>query len=92
MFVALTHSSGVHAHLRGSWSRAAPGPRFRVSGTEAGSAVAGPMDGQEAPLLAGCAPGTDGDRRGTEPRDAVVTATVLDAARRSATDGAVVRL
>jgi predicted dehydrogenase len=136
VFVALTHASGAHSHLWGSWSQAAPGLRFRVSGTEAAYTVSGPMDGQEAALLTGRTPATDGEEWGAEPperwgrlargeeretvptergrwdtfypafaaavrgqgsvpvdpRDAVVTATVQDAARRSATDGTVVRL
>jgi predicted dehydrogenase len=135
-FVALTHRDGALSHLWGSWTQAAPGLRFRVSGTEAAYTVRGPMDGQESALLAGRTPASDGDEWGTEPperwgrvvrgderetvptergrwdtfypafagavrgqgpvpvdpRDAVATATVLDAARRSATDGTVVRL
>ena len=35
MFIALTHASGVHSHLWGSWRQSAPGPRFRVIGTAA---------------------------------------------------------
>jgi predicted dehydrogenase len=136
VFVALTHASGARAHLWGSWSQGAPGTRFRVSGTEGAYVVDGPMDGQEAALLAGRTPATEGAAWGAEPeerwgrfsrgdggelvptvpgawqtyypafaaavrgqgvvpvpaRDAVATATVLDAARRSATDGGVVRL
>jgi predicted dehydrogenase len=136
VFVALTHVGGARSHLWGSWSQAAPGDRFRVSGTEGGYVVGGPMDGQEAALLAGQTPATRGERWGAEPeerwgrlrrgdecvavptergrwdtfypafaaavrgegpvpvdpRDAVATATVLDAARRSATEGVVVRL
>jgi predicted dehydrogenase len=136
VFVALAHESGARSHLWGSWSQAAPGLRFRVSGSEAAYTVRGPMDGQEAALLAGRTPATDGDEWGAEPadrwgwlsrgddretlptergrwdtfypafaaavrgeggvpvdpRDAVATTTVLDAARRSATDGVVVRL
>src|SRR5690348_9857888 len=30
VFVAITHSSGVHSHLWGSWRQSASGPRFRV--------------------------------------------------------------
>jgi predicted dehydrogenase len=136
VFVALTHEGGARSHLWGSWSQAAPGLRFRVSGTEAAYTVRGPMDGQEAALLAGRTPATEGEGWGAEPaerwgwlsrgeeretlptergrwdtvypafaaavrgegavpvdpRDAVATAVVLDAARRSATDGGVVRL
>ncbi|MGY1638509.1 Gfo/Idh/MocA family oxidoreductase [Geodermatophilus sp. SYSU D00742] len=136
VFVALTHAGGARSHLWGSWSQAAPGDRFRVSGTEGAYVVGGPMDGQEALLLAGESPAVLGDRWGAEPeerwgqlrrgddgetvptergrwdtfypafaaavrgqgpvpadpRDAVTTATVLDAARRSATEGVVVDL
>jgi predicted dehydrogenase len=136
VFVALTHAGGARSHLWGSWSQSTPGPRFRVTGTAAGYEVGGPMDGQEAALLAGRTPATEGDGWGAEPAerwgllrrgdlarpvptergrwdtfypafaaavrgagtvpvdplDAVATATVLDAARRSATDGEVIRL
>ena len=136
VFVALTHRNGARSHLWGSWSQAAPGLRFRVSGTEAAYTVRGPMDGQEAALLAGRTPSTQGDEWGVErpdrwgwvargedretqptergrwdtfypafaaavrgegpvpvdPRDAVATATVLDAARRSATERRVITL
>jgi predicted dehydrogenase len=134
--MALTHENGARSRLWGSWTQAAPGLRFRVSGTEAAYTVRGPMDGQEAALLAGRTPASEGDDWGAEPaerwgrrsrgedretqptergrwdtfypafaravrgegpvpvdpRDAVATAAVLDAARRSATDGVVVRL
>ncbi|MGY1769726.1 Gfo/Idh/MocA family protein [Blastococcus sp. SYSU D00813] len=136
VFIALTHADGARSHLWGSWSQGAPGDRFRVSGTEGAYVVGGPMDGQEAALLAGRTPATDGERWGVEPperygrlrrgddgetvptergrwdvfypafaaavrgegpvpvdpRDAVATATVLDAARVSGTTGEVVRL
>ena len=136
VFVALTHADGVHSHLWGSWSQGAPGDRFRVVGTEGAYVVGGPMDGQEAALLAGQTPATLGERWGAEPeerwgrllrgdegvvvptergrwdtfypafaaavrgegpvpvdpRDAVATARVLDAAVRSATEGVVVPL
>ncbi|MBB3085924.1 Gfo/Idh/MocA family protein [Geodermatophilus sabuli] len=135
VFVALTHADGARSHLAGSWSEGAPGLRFRVTGTEGSYVVDGPMDGQEAVLLAGQTPASRDDwgaepperwgrlRRGdvgetvptergrwdtfypafaaavrgrgpvpVDPRDAVATATVLDAARRSATEGVVVEL
>ncbi|HEX2076005.1 MAG TPA: Gfo/Idh/MocA family oxidoreductase [Geodermatophilus sp.] len=136
VFVALTHAGGARSHLWGSWSQPAPGPRFRVSGTAGGYVVEGPMDGQEAALVAGHTPATLGEGWGVEPperwgrlyrgdagepvptvpgawntfypafaaavrgegavpvppRDAVATAAVLDAARRSATEGGVVDL
>jgi predicted dehydrogenase len=136
VFVALTHVDGARSHLWGSWSQGAPGHRFRVTGTEGAYVVGGPMDGQEAALLAGRTPATEGLNWGAEPeerwgrfsrgeeaetvptvpgawdtfypafaaavrgdgevpvypREAVATATVLDAARRSATEGGIVRL
>ena len=33
VFVALHHETGVESHLWGSWRQAAPGPRFRITGT-----------------------------------------------------------
>ena len=136
VFVALTHGSGARSHLFGSWSEGAPGDRFRVTGSTGSYVVGGPMDGQEAALLAGHTPATLGDGWGTEPEqrwgrlqrgdesetvptlrgrwdtfypafaaavrgagdvpvdphDAVAGLTVLDAARRSATEGVVVEL
>jgi predicted dehydrogenase len=136
VFIALTHTSGARSHLAGSWSEGAPGDRFRVSGTTGSYVVGGPMDGQEAALVAGATPATLGESWGTEPperygrvqrgdssetvpslpgawqtfypafaaavrgegavpvdpRDAVAALTALDAARRSATEGVVVRL
>src|SRR4051794_9581493 len=134
VFVALTHENGARSHLAGSWSEGAPGLRFRVTGIQGSYTVAGPMDGQEAALVAGRTPadlgadwgaepperwgrfsrGDDGQTVPTlpgrwdtfypafaravrgdgavpvDPRDAVATATVLDAARRSATEGRVI--
>jgi predicted dehydrogenase len=136
VFVALTHTSGARSHLAGSWSEGAPGDRFRVTGTAGSYVVGGPMDGQEAALIAGRTPASLGERWGAEPaerwgrvrrgdagetvptvpgawqtfypafaaavrgegavpvdpRDAVASLTVLDAARRSATENVVVRL
>jgi predicted dehydrogenase len=136
VFVALTHANGARSHLAGSWSEGAPGDRFRVTGTTGSYVVGGPMDGQEAALVAGQTPATLGAGWGAEPperwgrvqrgdtsesvptlhgawdtfypafaravrgqgavpvepRDAIASLTVLDAARRSATEGVVVRL
>jgi predicted dehydrogenase len=136
VFVALTHAGGARSHLWGSWSQAAPGPRFRVTGTEAGYVNRTLMDIQEELLLAGETPASLGSAWGAEPperwgrvhrggsaetvptehgawdtfypafaravrglgplpvepADAVASMTVLDAARRSATEGAVVPL
>ncbi|MGA5504063.1 Gfo/Idh/MocA family protein [Streptomyces umbrinus] len=135
VFVALTHRSGARSHLSGSWRQGAPGPRFRATGTT-GTYVVDGVDGQEALLIAGASPASEGERWGVEPErswgrvlrgdhsepapssrgewdrfypafaaalrgnrplpvdpwDAVTTATVLDAARTSATTGEVVRL
>jgi predicted dehydrogenase len=49
--------------------QAAPGPRFRVSGSLAAYVVGGPMDGQEAALVAGHSPATEGKDWGREPRE-----------------------
>jgi predicted dehydrogenase len=65
-FVALHHVGGVESHLWGSWRQAAPGPRFRVSGTTGTYLIDGPMDGQEALLKAGKSPAGLGDRWGVE--------------------------
>jgi predicted dehydrogenase len=135
VFVALTHRGGARSQLWGSWRQAAPGPRYRVTGT-AGSCVLVDGDSQEEALVAGRSPATAGEGWGTEPaafrarlhrdgvdepvavergrwdsfypafaaavrgagpvpvdpRDAIATATVLDAARASAEIGEVVRL
>ncbi len=129
--VLLQHTSGLHSQLSGAWRQSAPRPRFRLSGSDGSFVVTSPMDGQEAALVAGRTPSSEGAdwgrepeaawgtlHRGTEsevvpsergrwdrfyeqfagavrgtgpvpvdPWDAVATATVLDAARRSAADG-----
>ncbi|MFL5870537.1 MAG: Gfo/Idh/MocA family oxidoreductase [Solirubrobacterales bacterium] len=55
-FIALEHESGVRSHLRASIVEPAPGPRLRVSGTEAAYLVEA-VDGQEDALRAGDRPG-----------------------------------
>jgi predicted dehydrogenase len=67
-FAALRHAGGMTSHLRGNWFEGAPAPRFRVSGS-AGSYVVEGMDGQEAALIAGRSPATEGDAWGAEPPD-----------------------
>jgi len=67
VFVALTHANGARSHLAGSWSEGAPGARFRVTGTTGSYVVGGPMDGQEAALIAGHTPATLGAGWGAEP-------------------------
>jgi predicted dehydrogenase len=69
VFVALHHESGVESHLWGSWRQAAPGPRFRVTGTT-GTYIVDGIDSQEAVLKAGRSPKDLGDRWGTEPEHA----------------------
>ena len=135
VFVALTHADGARSHLWGSWSQSAPGPRYRVTGSNA-TYVLGPADTQENALIAGETPASLGERWGVEPpethgtlhtgpesspyatergrwdlfystfagavrgnnpppvnpNDAVATATVLEAARSSATTGTVVEV
>ena len=68
-FVALRHASGVESHLGGSWRQAAPGPRFRVTGTT-GTYIVDGLDGQEAVLKSGKTPAGLGDPWGTEPEHA----------------------
>jgi predicted dehydrogenase len=65
-FAALHHRSGVLSHLWGSLLQGAPGPRLRVAGA-AGSYVVDGVDGQEAALVAGRSPATEGERWGAEP-------------------------
>lgn len=64
-FIALTHAGGVVSHLRASAVQSAPQPRFRVTGEAACYTVDG-FDGQEARVLAGFSPATDGDDWGAE--------------------------
>jgi predicted dehydrogenase len=69
MFIALHHESGVESHLWGSWRQAAPGPRFRVTGTT-GTYIVDGIDSQEAVLKAGRSPKDLGERWGTEAEHA----------------------
>ncbi|MGY2288673.1 Gfo/Idh/MocA family protein [Pseudomonas sp. SDO528_S397] len=64
-FVALTHRNGVVSHLWGSALQNSPAPRFRVNGTAGCYTVEG-LDGQEALLMAGKTPRTEGDHWGAE--------------------------
>ncbi len=68
VFVALTHAGGVRSHIWGSWRQSAPGPRYRVTGTEATYVVVPDMDSQEHRLVAGESPATATDW-GIEPED-----------------------
>jgi predicted dehydrogenase len=55
-FVAITHDNGVRSHLWGSWRENAPGPRFRMTGSEASYVGIADMEGQEHLLVAGHSP------------------------------------
>ena len=68
VFLALTHESGVRSQLWGSWMQAAPGPRFRVTGTD-GTFVLATGDTQEEALVAGHNPASLGDAWGVEPSE-----------------------
>lgn len=57
--VVLTHSTGIRSHLSVSLVAAAPGPRFRVLGTQAAFVKDG-LDPQEDELRAGVTPGGPG--------------------------------
>jgi predicted dehydrogenase len=63
-FAILEHEGGMTSHLSGDWRQGAPGPRFRVRGSE-GSYVVYGMDGQEEALIAGASPADEG--WGAEP-------------------------
>ncbi len=65
VFLALHHANDVISHLHGSAVTAAPGPRLRVLGTEAGY-LAPNVDSQEQELRAGMRPDTKSDW-GAEP-------------------------
>jgi predicted dehydrogenase len=57
VFVALRHTAGAVSHLWGSWSQHAPGPRFRVTGSNA-TLVVTTCDTQEDVLVTGSSPAT----------------------------------
>ena len=64
-FVALTHANGVVSHLAASKLQSAGPQRLRVTGTGGTYTVDG-YDGQEACLLAGQSPRTEGEHWGAE--------------------------
>ncbi len=66
VFIALTHAGGARSQLWGSWSQFAPGPRYRVTGSEA-TYVLGAGDTQEDQLHAGATPASMGEHWGVEP-------------------------
>jgi predicted dehydrogenase len=80
VFVALTHHDGARSHLWGSWSQPAAGPRYRVTGTDAGYVLAA-GDTQEDQLIAGRTPASLGPGWGAEPPAAFGTLHTGTAAR-----------
>ncbi len=64
--VLLQHRGGRHSQLSGAWRQSAPGPRFRVTGSVGTFVVTTLMDGQEAALVAGRSPSTEGADWGRE--------------------------
>jgi predicted dehydrogenase len=69
VFLALSHLSGAQSHLSGGWRQFAPGPRFRVTGTEA-TFILERGDTQEDQLVAGRTPNPTSDGWGVEPASA----------------------
>jgi predicted dehydrogenase len=65
-FAVLEHRGAMTSHVSGDWVQGAPGPRFRVRGTQGAYVVFG-MDGQEPALIAGRTPAAEGETWGTEP-------------------------
>ena len=65
VFLALEHEGGVRSHLWMSAVAPLHGPRFRVSGTNAGFASDG-LDPQEAQLAGGMRPGDPGYGQGPD--------------------------
>jgi len=62
-FISLRHQNGVRSHLWGSAIQHAPGPRFRVNGTE-GCYRVEQLDGQAQALFQGQMPAQLGERWG----------------------------
>ena len=69
-FMALRHANGVISHVGGDWVQGASGPRFRVTGTTSSYLAPALMDGQEAALMAGHSPASEGDAWGVEDESA----------------------
>ncbi len=65
VMLALQHVDGVSSHLYASKVSGDPTRRIRLSGSE-GAYVVGGFDGQEAALLAGRTPASEGDAWGAE--------------------------
>jgi predicted dehydrogenase len=68
-FAALRHRSGVVSHLGGNWVEGAPGPRFRVTGSNGTYVLDQPMEGQEDRLVQGHSPASRGENWGVEPKE-----------------------
>ncbi len=65
-FLALRHEHEVTSHITGDWVQAAPGPRFRVTGSDGSYVAPALLDGQEAALIAGQTPASEGEHWGAE--------------------------
>jgi predicted dehydrogenase len=63
--IALSHIGGARSHLSGGWRQFAPGPRFRVTGTDA-TYIIDHGDTQEDALVAGESPASLGNVWGLE--------------------------
>jgi predicted dehydrogenase len=66
-FAVVRHRAGVSSHIAGNWVEGAPGPRFRLTGTEGSYVVEKTMEGQEPMIIAGRTPASEGDGWGVEP-------------------------
>lgn len=66
-FAAVRHRGGVVSHVAGNWVEGAPGPRFRLTGSEGSYVIEKTMEGQEPMILAGRSPASEGDGWGVEP-------------------------
>ncbi|GAA0937166.1 Gfo/Idh/MocA family oxidoreductase [Nonomuraea longicatena] len=82
-FVAVTHRNGVVSHLRTAAVVHEPAPRFRVLGAR-GCFVIDGLDGQEAALASGAAPGGAG--WGAAPEDSWGRLVTRDGTRRVPTE------
>ena len=63
-FAVLRHDNGVSSHLTGNWWQAAPGPRFRVTGST-GTMIIDGEDSQHERLVSFSNPAIEGDGWGS---------------------------
>ncbi len=64
-YFCLEHASGVISHINGFMEQHAPGPRFKVDGTEGSFTIEG-LDVQTEQAFARRTPATEGDKWGVE--------------------------